>query len=118
MGKLPPHVTLADHRGGNHPDQQEHHRAARTRIAAQVNLELTDEQVALRDTTRRFLAEKAPISAPVRELLDDPTGVDEAVWRGLADLGATGLLVPEECGGAGMRMGDVGGLAERAGASW
>ena len=67
-----------------------------------MNLELTDEQVALRDTTRRFLAEKAPISGHVRELLDDPTGVDEAVWRGLADLGATGLLVPEECGGAGM----------------
>ena len=56
-----------------------------------MNLELTEEQVALRDTTRRFLAEKAPISTHVRQLIDDPTGVDEAVWRGLADLGTTGL---------------------------
>jgi len=82
-----------------------------------VNLELTDEQVALRDTTRRFLAEKAPISGHVRELLDDPTGVDEAVWRGLADLGATGLLVPEECGGAGMTMVEAGVVAEELGAA-
>jgi alkylation response protein AidB-like acyl-CoA dehydrogenase len=82
-----------------------------------MNLELTDEQVALRDTTRRFLAEKAPISGHVRELLDDPTGVDEAVWRGLADLGVTGLLVPEEHGGAGMTMVEAGVVAEELGAS-
>jgi alkylation response protein AidB-like acyl-CoA dehydrogenase len=81
-----------------------------------MNLELTDEQVALRDTTRRFLAEKAPISGHVRELLDDPTGVDEGVWRGLADLGITGLLVPEEYGGAGMTMVEAGVVAEELGA--
>ncbi|GLE51183.1 acyl-CoA dehydrogenase family protein [Mycobacterium montefiorense] len=82
-----------------------------------MNLELTDEQVALRDTTRRFLADKAPISGHVRELLDDPTGVDDAVWRGLADLGTTGLLVPEEHGGAGMTMVEAGVVAEELGAA-
>ncbi|OBH08281.1 acyl-CoA dehydrogenase [Mycobacterium sp. E2699] len=82
-----------------------------------MNLELTDEQVALRDTARRFLAEKAPISGHVRELLDDPTGVDEAVWRGLADLGVTGLLVPEEYGGAGMTMVEAGVVAEELGSA-
>ncbi len=82
-----------------------------------MNLELTDEQVALRDTTRRFLAEKAPISGHVRELLDDPTGVDQVVWRGLADLGTTGLLVPEENGGAGMTMVEAGIVAEELGAA-
>ena len=82
-----------------------------------MNLELTDEQVALRDTTRRFLAEKAPISGHVRELLDDPSGMDDAVWRGLADLGTTGLLVPEEHGGAGMTMVEAGVVAEELGAA-
>jgi alkylation response protein AidB-like acyl-CoA dehydrogenase len=82
-----------------------------------MNLELTDEQVALRDTTRRFLAEKAPISGHVRELLDDPSGIDEAVWRGLADIGTTGLLVPEEHGGAGMTMVEAGVVAEELGAA-
>jgi alkylation response protein AidB-like acyl-CoA dehydrogenase len=82
-----------------------------------MNLELNDEQVALRDTTQRFLAEKAPVSSHVRELLDDPTGVDPAVWRGLADLGTTGLLVPEEYGGAGMTMVEAGIVAEELGAA-
>ncbi|MEB4210351.1 acyl-CoA dehydrogenase family protein [Mycobacterium sp. 94-17] len=82
-----------------------------------MNLELTDEQLALRDTTRRFLAEKAPISPHVRGLLDDPTGMDEAVWRGLAGLGVTGLLVPEEHGGAGMTMIEAGIVAEELGAA-
>lgn len=81
-----------------------------------MNLELADEQVALRDTTRRYLAEKASISDHVRPLLDDPTGVDDAVWRGLADLGITGLLVPEEHGGAGMTMVEAGVVAEELGA--
>ena len=39
-----------------------------------MNLELTDEQVALRDTVRRFLAEKASVATYVRPMLDDPTG--------------------------------------------
>lgn len=82
-----------------------------------MNLELTDEQLALRDTTRRFLADKAPISGHVRGLLDDPAGVDDAVWRGLADLGTTGLLVPEEYGGAGMTMVEAGVVAEELGAA-
>lgn len=82
-----------------------------------MNLELTDEQVALRDTTRRFLTEKAPVSQHVRALLDDPTGMDGTVWRGLADLGTTGLLVPEEYGGAGMTMVEAGIVAEELGAA-
>ncbi|ASW89440.1 acyl-CoA dehydrogenase [Mycobacterium marseillense] len=82
-----------------------------------MNLELTDEQVALRDTTRRFLAEKASISDHVRPLLDDPTGTDDAVWRGLAGLGTTGLLVPEDHGGSGMTMVEAGIVAEELGAA-
>ncbi|MDT5181200.1 MAG: hypothetical protein QOJ95_5398, partial [Mycobacterium sp.] len=69
-----------------------------------MNLELTEEQLALRNTVRRFLAEKASIGSHVRPLLDDPTGTTDAVWRGLTALGATGVLVGEEYGGAGMSM--------------
>ena len=50
-----------------------------------MNLELTEEQTALRDTVRRFLAEKASVTAHVRPLLDDPTGTTDDVWRGLAN---------------------------------
>jgi alkylation response protein AidB-like acyl-CoA dehydrogenase len=81
-----------------------------------MNLELTDEQVALRDTVRGFLAEKASIAGHVRPLLDDATGTTDAVWRGLADLGTTGLLVPSEYDGAGMTMIEAGVVLEELGA--
>lgn len=82
-----------------------------------MNLELTEEQMALRDTVRRFLAERTPVSGHVRALLDEPTGSTEAVWRGLADMGATGLLAPEAAGGAGLTMVDAGIVAEELGAA-
>ena len=44
--------------------------------AAAMNLELTDEQVALRDTVRRYLAEKASVATHVRPLLDDRRAPD------------------------------------------
>jgi alkylation response protein AidB-like acyl-CoA dehydrogenase len=81
-----------------------------------MNLELTDEQIALRDTVRDFLAERAPIAGHVRPMLDDDTGTTEAVWQGLAALGATGLLVPPEYDGAGMTMVEAGIVAEELGA--
>jgi alkylation response protein AidB-like acyl-CoA dehydrogenase len=81
-----------------------------------MNLELTDEQVALRDTVRSFLAEKASIADHVRPLLDDATGTTAAVWRGLADLGTIGLLVPTEYDGAGMTMAEAGIVLEELGA--
>lgn len=82
-----------------------------------MNLELTDEQVALRDTVRRFMTEKAGVATYVRPLLDDLTGTTAQVWGGLAALGATGLLVPEQCGGAGMTMVEAGIIAEELGAA-
>ena len=83
-----------------------------------MNLELTDEQVALRDTVRRYLAEKASLATYVRPLLDDASRhrTDE-VWRGLAALGVTGMLVPEEFDGAGMTMVEAGVVAEELGAA-
>ena len=82
-----------------------------------MNLELTDEQVALRDTVRRFLAEKASVTTHVRPMLDDPIGTTREVWGGLADLGATGVLVPQEFGGLGMTMVEAGVVAEELGAA-
>ncbi|EUA33631.1 acyl-CoA dehydrogenase, N-terminal domain protein [Mycobacterium xenopi 3993] len=82
-----------------------------------MNLELSDEQLALRDTVRRFVAEKASIAGHVRPLLDDPTGVTSEVWQGLADLGTTGLLVPQHYGGAGMTMVEAGIVLEELGAA-
>lgn len=82
-----------------------------------MNLEPTDEQAALRDTVRRFLAEKAGLAAHVRPMLDDAAGTTVAMWRGLADLGTTGLLIPQEYDGAGMTMVEAGVVCEELGAA-
>jgi alkylation response protein AidB-like acyl-CoA dehydrogenase len=63
---------------------------------------------------RRFLDEQAPI-AYVRGLLDDPRGTTDTVWSGLGELGVTGLLVPEEYGGAGGGMVDAAVVLEELG---
>ena len=49
-----PDVAIVDHRRRYDTDQQDRHRDASAGTAAPVNLELTDEQLALRDTVRRF----------------------------------------------------------------
>ncbi len=80
-----------------------------------MDLELSPEQEALRDTVRRFLAERAPISPYVRDMYEDPRGTTDEVWKGLAELGVTGLLVPVDHGGAGMGMVDMGVVLEEMG---
>ena len=80
-----------------------------------MNLEPTAEHVALRETVRRFLAERASIASHVRPLLDDPTGTTDVVWQGLADLGATGVLVEEVHGGSATGMVEAGVVAEELG---
>jgi alkylation response protein AidB-like acyl-CoA dehydrogenase len=80
-----------------------------------MDFEFSDEQEALRATVRRFLADQAPIQPYVRDVYGDARGTTDAVWQGLADLGVTGLLVPEEHGGAGMGMADMGVVAEELG---
>lgn len=82
-----------------------------------MNLEYSTEQVALADSITAFLAEKAGVADHVRAHLDDPRGTTDTVWRGLAALGATGLLVAPEYGGSGATMVDAGIVAEALGAA-
>jgi alkylation response protein AidB-like acyl-CoA dehydrogenase len=51
-----------------------------------VDFEFTAEQEQLRESVRRFLADRAPLSY-VRAMYDDPVGTTPEVWKGLADLG-------------------------------
>jgi alkylation response protein AidB-like acyl-CoA dehydrogenase len=83
--------------------------------ASDMDFEFSEEQEALRATVRRFLVEQAPIQPYVRELYGDWRGTTDSVWKGLADLGVTGLLVPSEHGGAGMGMVDMGVVVEELG---
>jgi alkylation response protein AidB-like acyl-CoA dehydrogenase len=61
-------------------------------------LDLSPDQELVRDTTKRFLAERSPL-AEVRRLGEDPVGYDRKWWRQGAELGWTAMLVPEDLGG-------------------
>ncbi|MEZ5179848.1 MAG: acyl-CoA dehydrogenase family protein [Acidimicrobiales bacterium] len=63
-----------------------------------MELELTDEQQAFVETTRKFLAAECSIPT-VRALEHEPAGFDADVWRRSAELGWTSLLVDEAHGG-------------------
>ena len=67
---------------------------------------LTEEQEMLQETVRGFVANECPPSR-LREIFDAGAGHDEALWRGLAEMGLAGLIVPEEYGGAGMELLDL-----------
>jgi alkylation response protein AidB-like acyl-CoA dehydrogenase len=57
---------------------------------------LTAEQAAIRDTVREFAVEEI---RPTAREADAAESFPEDVWDGLADIGVTGLTVPEEYGG-------------------
>jgi alkylation response protein AidB-like acyl-CoA dehydrogenase len=77
---------------------------------------LTDEQTMLRDSTRGFLAEHAPVAA-LRRLRDgrDPDGVSRDLWKQFAEMGFTGILVPEAHGGLGLGHVEAGVVLEEIG---
>ena len=64
-----------------------------------MDLDWSEEQELLRETVRRVCEEHAPI-AVVRAMEDDATGYPAALWKQLAEVGITGVLIPEEYGGA------------------
>ncbi|HEY3980493.1 MAG TPA: acyl-CoA dehydrogenase family protein [Streptosporangiaceae bacterium] len=66
-----------------------------------MSLILTGDEESLRDSVRRFVADRTPLSA-VRELIAAGEPYDTGIWKQLsAQLGVAGLAIPEEYGGAG-----------------
>ena len=79
-------------------------------------LYLTDEQTMLRDTTKDYVAENAPVSH-MRALRDanDATGFSRDLWKSFADMGFTGILIPESDGGLGLGHVEAGIVLEEIG---
>jgi alkylation response protein AidB-like acyl-CoA dehydrogenase len=79
-----------------------------------VDFDFSQEQKALREAVRDTLAAEAPPTY-IRAMLDDERGFTDGFWRTIADLGWTGLLIPEEAGGLGLGMVDLVVLQEEMG---
>jgi alkylation response protein AidB-like acyl-CoA dehydrogenase len=79
-------------------------------------LVLTEEQSMLRDSARGLISDKAPVSH-LRHLRDsrDATGFSRDLWQSFAEMGFSGLLVPEEFGGSGLGCVEAGVVMEEIG---
>ena len=76
--------------------------------------DLTDEQQAIRSTAKEFLAARYK-SERMRELADSDAGFEQSDWDEMAELGWTGLALPEEWGGQGLGIVDLAVLFEEMG---
>jgi alkylation response protein AidB-like acyl-CoA dehydrogenase len=79
-----------------------------------MNFGFTEEQDFLRESVRKFLDDRCPLSE-VRNLMATPHAHSSELWNEMASLGWLGLLVPEEYGGAGLTWVDFVVLLEETG---
>ena len=76
---------------------------------------LSEEQTLLQETVRSFVRNECGPSR-LRELFEAGAGHDDALWKGLCEIGLAGLVVPEEYGGAGLERIDLALVCEVLGA--
>jgi alkylation response protein AidB-like acyl-CoA dehydrogenase len=82
-----------------------------------MKLAVSAEQQELRDSVRRFLADRAPLSR-VRELMEIDDGIDEILWRQAgAQLGLQGIAIGADYGGAGFSFAEQAIILEELGAA-
>jgi alkylation response protein AidB-like acyl-CoA dehydrogenase len=79
-------------------------------------LYLTEDQTMLRDTAKPFIADAAPVKH-LRQLRDskDETGFSRDLWKQFAEMGFTGIMVPEANGGLGLGHVEAGIVLEEIG---
>lgn len=76
---------------------------------------LNDEQLALAESAKRFLQEKAGCEAAL-QAMETQAGFDESVWETMgSELGWTALTIPEAYGGYGLSYTDLIPLLEAMG---
>jgi len=74
----------------------------------------SEEQEMLRQSVRQFLEAECPMTY-VRQMMEDERGFSDDQWKKMAELGWTGLIVPEQYGGAGLNMVDMVVVLEEMG---
>src|SRR5258705_7430973 len=79
-----------------------------------MDFSLSQEQELLQETVRNFVAKECP-SQMVRAIFDGERQLVPGLWKGLAELGIAGLVVPERHGGAGLELLELALVAEELG---
>ena len=79
-----------------------------------MNFDFSDDQKMLKDQARRFLSEKCSTKV-LRKVFESDAGYDDAVWKGIAEMGWLGTAIPEEYGGLGLGYLELCVIAEELG---
>ncbi|MGI9288573.1 MAG: acyl-CoA dehydrogenase family protein [Pseudomonadales bacterium] len=79
-----------------------------------MDFTFSEDQLLFRDSVRDFLANEVTPER-IRQRWETETGRSPDIWSALAELGLTGMLVPEEADGLGMNAVDFVLLAEECG---
>lgn len=77
---------------------------------------LTEEQIMLRDSARGWVKSNAPVSA-FRKMRDSENqkGFDDATFKSIAEMGWTGVVIPEAYGGSEFGYRSIGVVLEELG---
>lgn len=79
-----------------------------------MDITFSEQQEMLRKSVADFVAKNYP-EAKIREIEDSKAGYDPELWKGMADLGWQGLVIPEKYGGMGMTFQDLTVVLEEMG---
>ena len=79
-----------------------------------MDMGLTEVQQMLKSSAQEFLAQECPLTL-VREMEGEPRAYNDSLWQQIVELGWTGLVFPEEYGGAGGNFMDLSVLLEEMG---
>ena len=71
-----------------------------------MDIKLTELQVQLQDTSKKFMEKECTMQF-VREMEKSELGYSSDMWQQMADMGWLGLPLPEDCGGMGMSTVDL-----------
>jgi alkylation response protein AidB-like acyl-CoA dehydrogenase len=76
-----------------------------------MDLALSEVQIMLQNSTREFMEAEMPKSR-VLEIDDSETGFSSELWQKLSEQGWPGMIIPEQYGGAGNNLTDMGAVYE------
>jgi len=80
-----------------------------------MNLEFSEDQKFVQHTAREFLAKNAGLDVCRKVLESNQVTHDAALWKGVAEMGWLGAVVPEAQGGAGLGYLELVLIAEEIG---
>ncbi len=76
-----------------------------------MNFGLSEEQEILQSSVGQYLEKECPANR-LRDIFEGEDGFDAALWQGMVEMGLAGLVIPEEFGGAGLEILDLGLVSE------